>query len=78
MKMDNAAARDNFVSGLYEQAVKAEKEYILNHLVAEEYAQMHRDAAIHLHDLEGYRYVYNCCTPVLTKVLSPAGFIAES
>ena len=78
MKMDNAAARDNFVSGLYEQAVKAEKEYILNHLVAEEYAQMHRDAAIHLHDLEGYRYVYNCCTPVLTKVLSPEGFIAES
>jgi len=78
MKMDNAAARDNFVSGLYEEAVKNEKEYILNNLVAKEYTRMHRDAAIHLHDLEGYRYVYNCCTPDLSNVLSPAGFTSRS
>lgn len=77
MKMDNAAARDNFVSGLYEQAVADEKNFILNNLVAEEYAQMHRDAAIHLHDLEGYQYVYNCCTPVLSGILAPEGFVSK-
>ena len=76
--MDNAAARDNFVSGLYEQAVKQEKEKILNTVVAPEYAQMHRDAAIHLHDLEGYRHVYNCCTPRLNDVLATEKFTSKS
>lgn len=76
--MDNAAARDNFVSGLYEQAVKQEKESVLSTVVAPEYAEMHRGAAIHLHDLEGYRYVYNCCTPALDDVLATDGFTAES
>ena len=76
--MDNAAARDNFVSGLYEQAVKQEKESVLSTVVAPEYAEMHREAAIHLHDLEGYRYVYNCCTPALDDVLTPDGFTAQS
>lgn len=68
--MDNAAARDNFVSGLYEQGVKQEKDLILGTLVNPEYAQMHRDASIHLHDLEGYRHVYNCCTPELYNILN--------
>lgn len=76
--MDNAAARDNFVSGLYEQAVKQEKEQILDSVVAPEYAQLHREAAIHLHDLEGYRHVYNCCTPMLQDILAVDGFSAKS
>ncbi len=76
--MDNAAARDNFVSGLYEQAVKQAKEQILDSVVAPEYAQLHREAAIHLHDLEGYRHVYNCCTPMLQDILAVDGFSAKS
>ena len=75
--MDNAAARDNFVSGLYEQAVAQEKNYILDELVKPPYARMHRDALIHLHDLEGYRFVYNCCTPSLKKILAPDGFVSR-
>lgn len=76
--MDNAAARDNFVSNLYERAVKLEKAAVLDNLVAPEFAEMHRNAAIHLHDLEGYRHVYNCCTPNLEDVLSVGGFVSES
>jgi anaerobic ribonucleoside-triphosphate reductase len=75
--MENAAARDNFVSGLYEQSVKQEKERVLDTVVAPEHARMHRDAAIHLHDLEGYRFVYNCCTPMLQDVLAIDSFIAK-
>ncbi len=75
--MDNAAARDNFVSGLYEQSVKQEKEHVLDTIVAPEHAQMHRDAAIHLQDLEGYRFVYNCCTPMLQDILAVESFTAR-
>lgn len=76
--MDNAAARDNFVSGLYEQAVSAEKENILTRLIEPELADLHRQAAIHIHDLEGYRYVYNCCTPILKDVLDTERFSATN
>ena len=75
--MDNAAARDNFVSGLYEQGVKQEKDLILGTLVNPEHAQMHRDASIHLHDLEGYRHVYNCCTPDLYNILNVNKFTTK-
>ena len=76
--MDNAAARDNFVSGLYEQAVRAEKETILNQIIEPEFANLHREAEIHIHDLEGYRYVYNCCTPILKNVLDIENFSATN
>ena len=78
MMMDNAAARENFVSGLYERAVKQEKERILNTFVTPEQAALHRSGAIHLHDLEGYRHVYNCCTPDLTRVLDVNTFSAAN
>ena len=78
MMMDNAAARENFVSGLYERAVKQEKERILNTFVTPEQAALHRSGAIHLHDLEGYRHVYNCCTPDLTQVLDVNTFSAAN
>ncbi len=76
--MENAAARDNFVSGLYEEAVKQEKNFILNNLVKPEYAEMHRNAEIHLHDLEGYRFVYNCCTPALQDILDAKKFVSTN
>ena len=76
--MDNAAARRNFASDLYESAVKQEKELILNTFLTEEHARLHRSGAIHLHDLEGYRHVYNCCTPSLTRILNVNTFSAEN
>ena len=76
--MDNAAARDNFVSGLYEQAVSQEKKFVLKELVAPGFSRLHREAAIHLHDLEGYRFVYNCCTPSLETTLAPEEFAART
>lgn len=76
--MDNAAARDNFVSGLYELGVQNEKQHVLASCVRPEHAMMHREASLHLHDLEGYRHVYNCCTPNLQHVLDAHGFRAES
>ena len=76
--MDNAAARDNFVSGLYEQAVSQEKQFVLKELVAPEFSRLHREAAIHLHDLEGYRFVYNCCTPSLETTLAPERFASHT
>ena len=73
--MENAAARDNFVSGLYERSVRSEKNYVLNKRVDPKFAKMHEDAEIHLHDLEGYRLVYNCCTPALQDILDPEKFV---
>lgn len=76
--MENAAARDNFVSGLYGGSVKSEKNYVLNKRVKPKYAKMHKDAEIHLHDLEGYRFVYNCCTPALQDILATEKFVSTS
>ncbi len=73
--MENADARDNFVSGLYERSVKDEKNYVLNKRVEPKYARMHKDADIHLHDLEGYRFVYNCYMPALQDILDPEKFV---
>lgn len=76
--MDNAAARDNFVSGLYERSVRSEKNYVLNKRVDPKFAKMHEDAEIHLHDLEGYRFVYNCCTPALQDILDVKKFVSKN
>ena len=53
--MENAAARKNFVSELYAQAVNFEKKLILNKFITAEQALLHQNGAIHLHDLEGNR-----------------------
>ena len=39
---------------------------------------LHQNGAIHLHDLEGYRHVYNCCSPALNSILDKNTFVAHS
>lgn len=66
---ENAAARDNFVSEIYNLGVTACKERVLDALPVE-LSSMHRSGAVHIHDLESGGKVYNCCTPAWGKLLS--------
>lgn len=61
---DNAAKRFNFISEIYQLGVDEEKRRILNTL-PQEWSSLHQEGAIHIHDLEGYGKIYNCCTPNL-------------
>ena len=67
---ENAAIRFNYVSELYEQGVKKEKERILDSLPPE-LSDLHQRGILHIHDLEAYGKVYNCCVPDL------AGYFAS-
>lgn len=66
---DNAAIRFNFVSELYQRGVEKEKQRVLNSLNEDE-AHLHQNGDLHIHDLEGYGKIYNCCTPNLQSWLS--------
>lgn len=61
---DDAAIRANFAGDTYQVGVKAEKDAILASL-PKRFADLHKNGFIHIHDLEGYGKVYNCCTPDL-------------
>ena len=65
---DNAAIRFNYVSELYQGGVEKEKQRILN-LLNEDEAHLHQHGDLHIHDLEGYGKIYNCCAPNLQSWL---------
>lgn len=65
---DNAAIRYSFVSELYLDGVDISKGKILNNL-PKDFRTLHQNGNIHIHDLEGYGKVYNCCSPDLSKWL---------
>lgn len=66
--MDNAAARESFASEIYEAGVQRAKADILDRLPPE-FSAMHRQGEIHIHDLESFGKLYNCCTPDLIPYL---------
>ena len=66
--VDNAAARKSFASDIYARGVERAKAEALAQLPAE-LAKLHEDGAIHIHDLEAFGKVYNCCTPRLARYL---------
>lgn len=66
--MENAAIRYNFAGDLYGAGVLARKEQVLNSL-PDKLAQLHRAGDIHIHDLEAFGMLYNCCTPDLREYL---------
>ena len=73
--VDNAAVRESFASEIYEMGVQKAKAEILNRL-PEEFSVLHRQGEIHIHDLESFGKLYNCCTPNLVAYLeqhSPSG-----
>ncbi len=58
---DNAANRTSYVGYVYNVGEKAYKEKILNSL-PKEWADLHRNGSIHIHDLDAYDLTYNCLT----------------
>lgn len=66
--MENAAIRENFAGNLYCLGVSTCKEQVLNSL-PDDLAQLHRAGDIHIHDLEAFGALYNCCTPDLCGYL---------
>lgn len=60
-KNDNAANRKSYVGHVFNIGEKREKEAILNSLNPE-WARLHREGYIHIHDLDAYGLTYNCLT----------------
>jgi len=75
--MENAAIRENFASEIYAAGVAAEKERILSGLPPE-LARLHQEGDIHIHDLESFGKLYNCCTPDLYGYLRSRPFTNRS
>lgn len=74
---DNAAIRFNYVSELYQGGVEKEKQRILN-LLNEDEAHLHQSGDLHIHDLEGYGKIYNCCAPNLQSWLCPDAYLSHA
>ena len=60
-KNDNAANRKSYVGHVFNIGEKHEKEAVLNSLNSE-WAKLHREGYIHIHDLDAYGLTYNCLT----------------
>lgn len=60
-KNDNAANRKSYVGHVFNIGEKQEKEMVLNSLNPE-WARLHREGYIHIHDLDAYGLTYNCLT----------------
>lgn len=58
---DNAANRTSYVGYVYNVGEKAYKNKILDSL-PKEWAELHRNGSIHIHDLDAYDLTYNCLT----------------
>ncbi len=67
---DNAAIRENFVNHIYEIGVKERKHDILSSL-PDDMAELHQKGYIHIHDLEAFGLVYNCCIPNIYNFINP-------
>lgn len=58
---DNAANRTSYVGYVYNVGEKEYKNKILNSLPTE-WAELHKNGSIHIHDLDAYNLTYNCLT----------------
>lgn len=63
---DNAANRTSYVGYVYNVGEKAFKKEILDSLNPE-WARLHKEGYIHIHDLDAYGLTYNCLTFDLIK-----------
>lgn len=75
--MENAAIRENFTSEIYCSGAAEAKERILKRL-PKDIAQLHRSGDLHIHDLESFGKLYNCCTPDLCGYLLSRRYISRS
>lgn len=60
-KNDNAANRKSYVGEIYNVGEEQTKENNLE-MLNPEWANLHRDGYIHIHDLDAYALTYNCLT----------------
>lgn len=60
-KNDNAANRKSYVGAIYNVGEKQVKDTVL-HSIKPEWAALHNDGYIHIHDLDAYGLTYNCLT----------------
>lgn len=60
-KNDNAANRKSYVGEIYNVGEKQVKENVLSSLKPE-WAALHKNGYIHIHDLDAYGLTYNCLT----------------
>ena len=60
-KNDNAANRKSYVGAIYNVGEKQVKDDVL-HSIKPEWAALHNDGYIHIHDLDAYGLTYNCLT----------------
>jgi len=60
-KNDNAANRKSYVGKIYNYGEKFIKNQIFS-TVKPEWAKLHKDGYIHIHDLDAYGLTYNCLT----------------
>lgn len=66
---DNAAVRMNFAADVYQKGVAIAKKEILEQLPGD-LGELHKTCALHIHDLEAFGLIYNCCMPDLHTVLT--------
>ena len=60
-KNDNAANRKSYVGYVYNEGEKSQKNLILE-TIKPEWAKLHKEGYIHIHDLDAYGLTYNCLT----------------
>lgn len=63
-EFENATIRPTYAGNCYTDGVKQAKRMILDSM-PEDFRQAHECGDIHIHDLEGFGKVNNCCTPDL-------------
>lgn len=77
MERDDAAIRGSFAGDIYQKGIKIEKQNVLDSL-PKRFKELHEAGYVHIHDLEGYDKVYNCCTPDLRTYFSTRDLIGAS
>ena len=62
-KNDNAANRKSYVGLIYNKGETAIKDqYLYSSKISIPYPELHRNGALHIHDLDAYGLTYNCLT----------------
>ena len=76
-KNDNAANRKSYVGSIYNVGERDVKNTVLGS-IPKEWAALHRDGYIHIHDLDAYGLTYNCLTFDILKAFPFSDFAGLS
>ena len=76
-KNDNAANRKSYVGEIYNTGEKQTKAAVLDSLKPE-WAKLHREGYLYIHDLDAYGLTYNCLTFDILKAFPYTRFAGYS